>query len=83
MEGIINVKYTIKDLRFDAAIDYGRILHPYTYNQRQMLPVELYCYDNDDWDITMIFFPDGAVKWDEVIEHTIKWINEMTKDERY
>lgn len=83
MDGIVNVRYTVKGVHFDAAIDYGHVLHPYTYGQRQMLPVELYCFDHTDWDIEMMFFDDGVVDWDKVVERTIEWGNAMMEEGSY
>ena len=83
MQGIVNVRYEVNGIHFDAAIDYSRILHPYTYGQRQMLPVELYCLDHTDWDIEMIYFADGTVEWDKVVERSIQWVNEMMEEGSY
>lgn len=83
MQGIVNVRYTVGSLHFDAAIDYGHVLHPYTYGQSQMLPVELYCLDHEDWDIEMMFFADGVVDWNKVVERTTQWVNEMIEEGSY
>lgn len=79
MMGIVNIRYTVDGLHFDVAIDYGHVLHAYTPGQRQMLPVELYCLDHTEWDITMLYFANGVVEWDKVIEGTKEWINEMSE----
>lgn len=78
MDGIVNVRYTVGGLHFDAALDYGRILHSYTYAQRQMFPVELYCLDREEWDIRMLYFEE-QVDWDVVVKNTEAWIKEMSE----
>ena len=78
MKGVVNIRYNVNGLNFDAAVDYGYILHPYTYGQSIMLPVELYCLDHD-WDIVMLYFANGVVEWDKIIERTCQWIKEMSE----
>lgn len=93
---VINVRYTVDGLHFDAAIDCNWQLHcygenPYVMNKR--VPIELYCFDHEDWDIRMLYqdLPndqptklDGEyllhteVEWEGIIEETKKWIKEMT-----
>ena len=31
----------------------------------------------------MMFFTDGIVNWDEVVERTTQWVNEMTEEGSY
>ena len=66
---IVNVRYTVNGLHFDAAIDCNWQLHAYEESPEVMkkrVPIELYCFDHLEWDINM----------EEIIEETKKWIEE-------
>lgn len=56
--GVMNYRFEINGMHFDAAIDFGCLLHPYTEETMKMLPVELYNLDLD-WDIKMSYFDDS------------------------
>ena len=61
---------------------------------RKRVPIELYCFDHTEWDIKMLYqdLPNDQptrlngeyymqhteVQWEEIIEETKKWIEEMT-----
>ena len=81
---IINIRYEVRGLHFDVAVDYGKCLHAYTSAQNLMLPLELYCFDKPDWDIRMMFIPSNKgqiFEWAEVIKETEEWIDLMKEDE--
>ena len=91
---VINVRYTVDGLHFDAAIDCNWQLHAYGESPEVMkkrVPIELYCFDHQDWDIRMLyqdlpndqptstreyFMQHTEVQWEEIIEETKKWIEE-------
>jgi hypothetical protein len=94
---VVNVRYTVNGLYFDAAIDCNWQLHAYSESpdvMRKRVPIELYCFDHQEWDIRMLYqdLPNGQptgfsgeyymkhteVEWEEIIEETKKWIEEMT-----
>lgn len=55
---IINLRYTVGGLHFDAAIDCNWQLHCYDespLDMRKRVPIELYCFDHAEWDIRMIY----------------------------
>lgn len=90
---VTNIRYTINNLHFDAAVDINWELHAYSdeYFQeehwRKNTAIEIYCFDNPDWDIKMIYqTPDTEnnmhhtiVDFDNIIEETKKWIKEMSE----
>ena len=52
--GLINVRYKMENMEFDAAIDFDHMLHYYDNIERQYVPIELYnC--SEDWDIYMVY----------------------------
>lgn len=92
---VINVRYTVNGLHFDAAIDCNWQLHAYEESPEVMkkrVPIELYCFDHQDWDIRMLyqdllndqptrlngeyFMQHTEVQWEGIIEETKKWIEE-------
>ena len=86
MKGVVNLRYTVDGKRFDAAIDYGKVLHYYPGDVSTTLPVELYCLDRTDWDIHMMFIPqnskDGAfVEMDDIIKETRDWMGALLNDD--
>lgn len=75
---VINLRYTCGGMHFDAAIDYGHILHSYTSAQENYLPIELYNLDRPDWDICMLYIPKGRpVELKDILDKTNAWCNEM------
>ena len=55
---VVNVRYTVDGLRFDAAIDCNWQLHCYGESPEEMkekVPIELYCFDHTEWDIRMLY----------------------------
>ena len=54
---IVNIRYIVNGLHFDAAIDCNWTLHAYsqTTGRDKVTPVELYCFDRPDWDIRMMY----------------------------
>ena len=93
MARIVNVKYRCCGLNFDAAIDCDWFLHLYELfgdmDRNNVTPIELYCLDNPDWDIHMIFqnnrneqncdYAHTVVDWDNIMRETCSWISEMRR----
>ena len=55
---VINVRYTVDGLHFDAAIDCNWQLHCYDESPDVMnkrVPIELYCFSHQEWDIRMLY----------------------------
>ena len=55
---VVNVRYTVDGLRFDAAIDCNWQLHCYGESPAEKnirVPIELYCFDHTEWDIRMLY----------------------------
>jgi len=89
---VINVRYTVAGLHFDAAIDCDWQLHAYGESPEVMkkrVPIELYCFDHTEWDIRMLyqelpndqhepgyFMQHTEVDWEGIIKETEKWIEE-------
>lgn len=82
MLGIINLRYEFNGMHFDAAIDYGRILHSYTFAQQKMLPIELYNLDRPEWDIQMMFVEEySAVELKDILDATSEWCINMSGED--
>lgn len=55
---IVNLRYTLDGLRFDAAIDCDWTMHAYDIfheKESDVTPIELYCFDRPEWDIRMLY----------------------------
>lgn len=55
---VVNVRYTVNGLYFDAAIDCDWQLHAYEESPDEMkkkVPIELYCFDHQGWGIRMLY----------------------------
>ena len=78
-------------LHFDAAIDCDWTLHCYPEREKDVTPIELYCFDHKEWDIRMMYhkerndqqdtYIDGlvlhsSVDFQEILKETRKWIKE-------
>ena len=88
---LVNIRYTVDNLHFDAAVDINWELHAYEdsayeeENWSKTTAIEIYCLDNTDWDIKMIY--QGAINsmnhtfvdFENLVEETKKWIKEMTE----
>lgn len=87
---VVNIRYKVKGLRFDAAVDCDWRLHAYSA-EKDVTPIELYCLDRPEWDIRMMYhkecndqqgiFVDGlilysSVDFQEILKETRKWIKE-------
>ena len=59
MSRIVNLRFSVGGLSFDAAIDCDWTLHCYSESPQvlrgNIVPVELYCFDYPEWDIKMLF----------------------------
>lgn len=88
---LVNIRYTVDNLRFDAAVDINWELHAYAdsnyeeENWKTTTAIEIYCLDNKDWDIKMIYQEQHNseshtfVDFENLIEETKKWIKEMSE----
>lgn len=88
---LVNIRYTVDNLRFDAAVDINWELHAYDdsdYKQdnwSKTTAIEIYCLDNRDWDVKMIYqeatnsMNHTFVDFENLIEETKKWIKEMSE----
>ena len=95
---VVNLRYTVYGLRFDAAIDCNWILHAYGEypgDMNKRIPIELYCFDHKDWDIKVIFQeyqndqPSSGLliaysicNFDGILEETKKWIEENSNNKK-
>lgn len=55
---VVNVRYVVDGLHFDAAIDCNWQLHCYGESPSEKnirVPIELYCFDHTEWDIRMLY----------------------------
>ena len=55
---VVNLRYTVKGLHFDAAIDCNWQLHSYGESPAEKnirVPIELYCFDHTEWGIRMLY----------------------------
>ena len=88
---IVNVRYTVKKLHFDAAIDCDWVRHNYDDIPNRirafLTPVEIYCIDRPSWDVRMVY-QDGRndfsgetahteCDFQHIVKETKKWIKEM------
>lgn len=89
---IVNIRYKVKGLRFDAAVDCDWCLHAYGFGEdtpKDETPIELYCFDHPDWDIRMVyqkeendrqldggFIHHTCVDFGVIMKETRKWIKE-------
>ena len=85
---IVNIRYKVKGLRFDAAVDCDWVLHAYSA-EKNVTPIELYCLDRPEWDIRMIYHTErndqqgvhnegcilhSSVDFQAILKATRKWI---------
>lgn len=88
---VVNLRFMVCGLHFDAAIDCDWTLHCYPEREKDVTPIELYCFDHKEWDIRMMYhkerndqqdtYSDGlvlhsSVDFQEILKETRKWIRE-------
>lgn len=88
---VVNLRFMVCGLHFDAAIDCDWTLHCYPEREKDVTPIELYCFDHKEWDIRMMYhkerndqqdtYSDGlvlhsSVDFQEILKETRKWIKE-------
>lgn len=93
---VVNIRYKVNGLRFDAAVDCDWVLHCYDA-EKNVTPIELYCLDRPEWDIRMMYhkerneqqgaFSDGlilhsSVDFQAILKETRKWIKEQGYEAR-
>lgn len=88
---LVNIRYTVDNLKFDAAVDINWELHAYAdsnYEEENWMTttaIEIYCLDNKDWDIKMIYQKTTNneyhtfVDFENLIEETKEWIKQMSE----
>ena len=76
---IVNIRYFVGGLRFDAAIDCDWRMHSYDQSSEEKekyTPIELYCFDKPDWGIRMIY-------QDKTIADTSGSVNEQQRNHKH
>ena len=88
---LVNIRYTVDNIYFDAVVDINWELFTYDdslYKQdnwSKTTAIEIYCLDNPDWDIKMIYqkttnsMSHTLVDFENLIEETKKWIKKMSE----
>lgn len=91
---IVNINFVLNGFTFDAAVDVNWEMHAYDEEQYEeenwskTTAIELYCFDNPDWDIKMVYqtlnnrknsTTHTIVDFDNIIEETKKWIEQMSE----
>jgi hypothetical protein len=89
---IVNLRFKVCGLHFDAAIDCDWELHCYKEIEHNVTPIELYCFDKPEWDIRMVYqekrndqrkeqhaINHTEVDWDNLLKETRKWVREMKR----
>ena len=91
---VVNLRFMVCGLHFDAAIDCDWTLHCYPEREKDVTPIELYCFDHTEWDIRMMFHKErnesqrdiaygGIFKtcadMDEIKAEARKWVREMKR----
>ena len=95
---ILNIKYSVDGLHFDAAVDVNRAMHYYDIifgmSEKEMVegnvvPIEIYCLDNNDWGIWVTFqntynnedgmFAHTEVDFEQIVKETKCFIQESKK----
>ena len=88
---VVNIRYKVRGLQFDAAIDCDWQLHCYEHKKAGVTPIELYCFDMPDWDVRMMYHKERndqqshycgmmlstCANFDDILKETRKWIREM------
>lgn len=91
---VVNCRFMCCGLHFDAAIDCDWGLHLYKETpdeKKNVTPIELYCFDNPDWDIRMMYHKEcnnqqdsnygltysTCVDIDVIKKEARKWVREM------
>lgn len=88
---VVNIRYKVKGLHFDAAVDCDWQLHAYSEEEKNVTPIELYCFDHEEWDIRMMYYKErneqqgeyseglllnSCVDFQAILKETRKWIKE-------
>ena len=89
---VVNLRYKVDGLNFDAAIDCDWQMHDYGLKEQDVTPIEIYCFDKPEWDIRMIYHKEKnnqqsntfgicttCANFDEIMEETKKWIAQHKK----
>lgn len=88
---IVNIRYKVKCLRFDAAVDCDWMLHCYGA-EKNVTPIELYCLDRPEWDVRMMYHTErndqqkacnegcylhSSIDFQAILKETRMWIKEQ------
>ena len=76
---IINIRFQLDGLNFDAAVDPDWKMHAYkvfmaddadltTKGKESKTPIEVYCFDHPEWDILMLYQTKEEANADPVNE---------------
>lgn len=89
---VVNLRFKVCGLHFDAAIDCDWELHCYDEIKHNVTPIELYCFDKPEWDIRMMYheerndqqtYKEGILKtcanMDAIKDEARKWVHEMKR----
>lgn len=96
---VVNLRFKVCGLRFDAAIDCDWELHDYGFGKdtpKDETPIELYCFDHTEWDIRMMYhkerndqqtYKGGLLKtcanMDAIKAEARKWVREMKRKQKH
>lgn len=86
---IVNIRYKVNGLRFDAAVDCDWQMHAYGFGKdtpKDETPIELYCFDHKEWDIRMMYHKERNDQQDTYIDgsvlHSLVDFQEILKETR-
>ena len=86
---IVNIRYKVNGLRFDAAVDCDWQMHIYGFGKdtpKDETPIELYCFDHKEWDIRMMYHKERNDQQDThsdgLVLHSLVDFQEILKETR-
>lgn len=89
MVRIINIRFKCCGYNFDAAVDCDWFLHFYEEKRGDVIPIELFNFDEPDWDVRVIYqkgrndqneeYGHTVVDWSNLIAEARKWVRQMKK----
>lgn len=86
---VVNIRYKVNGLRFDAAVDCDWQMHIYGFGKdtpKDETPIELYCFDHKEWDVRMMYHKERNDQQDTYIDglvlHSLVDFQEILKETR-
>ena len=86
---VVNLRFKVCGLHFDAAIDCDWQLHAYGFDKdapKDETPIELYCFDHKEWDIRMMYHKERndqqGTYSDGLVLHSSVDVQEILKETR-